>query len=323
MNAHTGTIADPQQAYPPTHPPTQFTFDRQTDNLFQFIGACEKLRRRYHDDLDAQVKQATGELAERHTRQGRPGGMAGLVEAARRQVYWQRRRLADVELRGMHPTGRLLEHADACRDVELYRRRERALELLLGQDGIAYDHLAPQVLADRESACRQQALLVDEQAAPTRQLNWLRGLLGLFGQRHARQLGRDLAELDRQLQQVQAEIAWQQALLDAIQTIDANRAEWLTKHQEVLLEGAAAVIVLTRRLLALANPPGCPSPITTVDLDNPMGEDPLTQPTTNGTASNNGSGDGDDSGGGGGARSPLTSVARGAVAGLADPPRPS
>jgi hypothetical protein len=306
MNAQAQTIANPQQAYPPS----PVIIDRPTDDLVAFIGACQELRARYQEDLDAQVKQATGELAERHTRQGRCGGMAALVQAARWQVYHQRRRLADTELRGMHPAGRLLRDAERFEDAELYRRREQALTLLLGEDGIAYDHLAPQVLADRESACRQQALLVDEQQQPTRQLTWLRGLLGLLGQRHARQLSRDLAELDRQLQQVQAEIAWQQALLDAIQTIDVNRAEWLAHHQPILLEGAAAVLVLTRRFLALANPPGCDRPVTTVDLDHPMGHDPFAHPTSNGD------GDGES------ARAASTSVARVmAAAGLADPPR--
>jgi hypothetical protein len=285
--------------------------DRATDELFNFVAACQELRRRYQDDLEAQVKQATAELAERHTRQGRPGGMAALVEAARWQVYFQRRRLADAELRAMHPGGRLLEQADKYEDAELYRRREQALTLLLGEDGIAYDHLAPQVLADRERACRQQTLLVDEQAQPTRQLTWLRGLLGLLGQRHARQLSRDLAELDRQLHKVQAEIAWQQALLDAIQTIDVNRAEYLAHHRPVLLEGAAAVVVLTRRRLALANPPGTTGTVTSVDLDHPRGHDPLAHSSSN----HNGKRDG--------AGAASTSAAPVAAAGPADPPRPS
>ena len=297
-------IADPAQSYPPT----PVVIDRPTDDLFNFIGACQELRRRHHDDLKAQVKQATAELADRHTRNGRRGGMAALVQAARWQVYHQRRRLADAELRAMQPTGRLLEAADQCQDAELYQRREQALTLLLGEDAVSYDHLAPQVLADRESACRQQTALVDEQAQPTRQLTWLRGLLGLLGQSHARQLSRDLAELDRQLQRVQAEIAWQQALLDAIQAADANRAQWLAHHRPVLLEGAAAVIVLTRRLLVLANPPGCTTPVASVDLDHPMGHDPLALPF----GTRNGKRDG------AGIASPgVTRVA----AGPADPPR--
>ncbi len=300
MNAQARTIA-PQEAYSPS----PVVIDRATEDVIEFVAACQELRRRYQDDLDAQVKEATAELADRHRRGGRQGGIAALVEAARWQVYHQRRRLADAELRAMHPSGRLLEVADAYEDAELYRRREQALTLLLGEDGIAYDHLAPQVLADRESACRHQAALVDEQAQPTRQLTWLRGLLGHPGQHQARQLNRDLAELDRQLQQVQAEIAWQQALLDAIQTIDANRAEWLTQHRPVLLEGAAAVVVLTRRFLALANPPGCTTPVTAVDLDHPMGYDPFAHPASSGD----------------GARAASTSVAR-VAAGPADPPRP-
>jgi hypothetical protein len=301
------TIADHARSYPPS----PVVIDRATDDLFNFVAACQELRRRYQEDLEAQVKQATAELADRHARHGRPGGMAALVQAARWQVYFQRRRLADAELRAMHPTGRLLEAADACEDAELYRRREAALTLLLGGDGISYDHLAPQVLADRERACRQQRWLVDEQAQPTRQLTWLRGLLGLLGQRHARQLSRDLAELDHQLQQVQAEIGWQQALLDAIQTRDADRAVWRTQHQTLLLEGAAAVVVLTRRLLALANPPGCDRPVTSVDLDHPMGHDPLAHahPSSN------------HNGGGDGAGATSTRVAP-VAAGSADPPRP-
>jgi hypothetical protein len=295
-------IADPPRSYPPA----PVIIDRPTDDLATFIGACQELRRRHHDDLEAQVKQATAELADRHTRNGRRGGMAALVEAARWQVYSQRRRLADAELRAMHPTGRLLQAADAHEDAELYRRREQALTLLLGEDGVSYDHLAPQVLADRERACRQQRALVDEQAQPTRQLTWLRGLLGLLGQRQARQLNQDLRELDRQLTQVQAEIAWQQALLDAIQTRDVDRGAWLTRHQTLLLEGAAAVIVLTRRLLALANPPGCTSPVITVDLDHPMGHDPFDHVT--------GNHDGD------GSRVASTSVTR-VAAGPADPSR--
>jgi hypothetical protein len=315
MSTQARTIADPQQAYPPS----PVVIDRPTEDVIEFVTACRELRRRYQDDLEAQVKQATAELAERHTRYGRPGGMAALVEAARWQVYYERRRLADVELRAMHPVGRLLEQAEKHEDAELYRRRETALTLLLGEDGLSYDHLAPQVLADRERACRQQTLLVDEQAQPTRQLTWLRGLLGLLGQRHARQLSRDLAELDRQLHQVQAEIAWQQALLDAIQTIDVNRAQWLAHHRPVLLEGAAAVIVLTRRLLALANPPGGSTPVTTVDLDHPMGHDPLARPSSNRNGNRDGGGDG--GGDGESARAASTSVAPVVAAGPADPPR--
>jgi hypothetical protein len=303
MPTQAQTIADHARSYPPA----PVVIDRPTNDLFDFVAACQELRRRYQDDLEAQVKQATAELADRHTRNGRRGGMGALVEAARWQVYYQRRRLADVELRALHPTGRLLEAADAHEDAELYRRREAALTLLLGEDAVSYDHLAPQVLADRERACRQQRSLVDEQAQPTRQLTWLRGLLGLLGQRHARQLSRDLAELDRQLHQVQAEIAWQQALLDAIQTRDVDRAAWLTQHQTPLLKGAAAVIVLTRRLLALANPPGCDRPVSSVDLDHPRGHDPL-DPSGNHVGKREGAGV---------ASTSVTPVA----AGSADPPR--
>ncbi len=142
------------------------------------------------------------------------------------------------------------------------------------------------MLADREQACRQQAVLVDEQTQATGQLARLRGLRGLLAHRRVRQLNRELGELDRQLGQVQDQLAGQQALLDAIDTREADRAAWLAPHRPVLEVGAAAVVVLHRRRLALANPPGCPRPLSTVDLDHPMGHDPLDPsapggPTTN------------------------------------------
>jgi hypothetical protein len=138
--------------------------------------------------------------------------------------------------------------------------------------------LVPEVLADRERACRQQALLVDDQTQLNRQLARLGGVRGLLSHRRVRQLHADLAELDRQLLEVQGDIGRQQALLDAIHAADANRQAWLADHQTILHEGAAAVAELTLRMLALANPPGCPQPIGEVDLDHPMGHDPLTPP---------------------------------------------
>jgi len=50
------------------------------------------------------------------------------------------------------------------------------------------------------------------------------------------------------------------------------------------------VIVLTRRLLALANPPGCTTPVASVDLDHPMGHDPLALPSTNHNGKRDGAG---------------------------------
>src|SRR6266511_4874457 len=157
----------------------------------------------------------------------------------------------------MHPTEQFLHEAERQEDAELYRCREQALAVLLDEQADSYVYLVPQVLADREAACRQQALLVDEQEQlnhQLQQLGWVRGLLGL---RRVRQLQGELAELDRQLLQVQGEIAHQEALLDVIQAADTNRDAWLARHQHTLDGGAAAVIVLTRRLLALANPSGC------------------------------------------------------------------
>ncbi|HZD71411.1 MAG TPA: hypothetical protein VFA45_21640 [Actinomycetes bacterium] len=272
-------IADPPRSYPPT----PVIIDRPTDDLLDFIGACQELRRRLQVDLEAQVKQTTAELADQHTRHGRPGGMAALVEAARWQVYYARRRAADLELHGLHPAGRLLEEADKHEDGELYRRREAALRLLLSDEAVSYDHLAPLVLADRESACRQQTILVEDQQQLTLHLARPRGLRGLLSQRRARQLGRELRDLDHQLGEVQAEIAHQQALWDGIQAADANRAAWLAQHQPTLREGAAAVVVLTRRVLARINPPGCDRPVATVDLDHPTGDERFQPPTTNGS----------------------------------------
>jgi len=307
MTAEPQTIADRTQSYSST----PVVIDRPTDDLFSFIAACGELRCRYQDDFDAQVKQAVAELAERHIRHGRRGGMAALMRAARRQVEFQRRRQADAELAAMAPSGRRLERAHAFDDAELYRRRELALSLLLGQDGRDYGHLAPQVIADREEACRQQTALIQEQQQPARQLWTLRGLLGAVGQWYARQLGRDLIELDRQLQRVRAEIVWQEALLDAIQTIESNRAQFLAEHQPILLDGAAAVIVLTQRLLA--GQPGGDRPLVSVDLDHPHGYDPLTH-TSTGDVGVSSSGDG--------ARVVSSGAARVAGAGSADPPRP-
>ncbi len=280
MHVHADAIVDQQ----PSYPPDPVVFDRQTDDLAAFLDACALLRRRVHDDQDAQLDQAATALAAELARQGRRLARGPLAAAARRQVAFQRRRAADAELAGLRPSGRLLQQADAHDDAELYRRRETALGLLLSEDATSTAWLVPQVLADREHACRQQALLVDEQAQATRQLGRLRGLRGLLGQRRVRQLNAELGELDRQLHQVQAELARQQALLDAVQAAEDNRAAWLSQHQPALLAGAAAVVVVGRRLLRLANPPGCDRPVSDVDLDHPMGHDPLADATPAGTA---------------------------------------
>jgi hypothetical protein len=272
------TIVDPQQAYPPE----PVVIDRPTDDLVDFVAACEELRRRALDAYEARVELARERLERQVAAQGRQVSTAALREAARWQVVYELRRLADQELRGLHPSSQLLQDADAHDDTELYRRREQALALLLSDDAVSYVRLVPEVLADRERACRQQAILVDDQEQLNRQLAQLRGVRGLLGVRRARQLNAELAELDRQLEQVQDEIRHQQALLDAIQAADANRQMWLAEHQATLHEGAAAVLVLTRRFLALANPPGCPRPVLEVDLDHPMGRDPLAPPTANG-----------------------------------------
>ena len=84
MSTQARTIADPPRSYSPS----PVVIDRPSDDLATFIGACQELRRRHQEDLEAQVKQATAELADRHTRNGRRGGMAALVEAARWQVYY-------------------------------------------------------------------------------------------------------------------------------------------------------------------------------------------------------------------------------------------
>ena len=274
MNAEASTIVDPQQAYPPS----PVVIDRPTDDLFEFVAACQELRRRTLDTHQAQVDHARVTLGRQVAAEGRQVSAAALREAARWQVHSQRRRSADQELAGMHPPGQLLHDAEQHDDTELYRRREQALRLLLSDQAASSVRLVPEVLADRERACRQQALLVDDQTQLTTELARLRGVRGLLSHRRVRQLHADLAELDRLLLEVQAEIGRQQALLDAIHAADANRHAWLADHQTILHEGAAAVAVLTRRLLALANPPGCPQPVLEVDLDHPMGHDPLTPP---------------------------------------------
>jgi len=276
-------VVDQQQAYPPT----PVVIDRATQDTFAFTTASAEVHRRYRDDIEDQVQRATIRLAHQLNRQRRRLGAAALRQAAYRQVLLAHRRRADQELRGMHPTEQFLHEAERQEDAELYRCREQALAVLLDEQAGSYAYLVPQVLADREAACRQQALLVDEQEQLSRQLNqlgWVRGLLGL---RRVRQLQGELAELDRQLLQVQGEIAHQEALLDVIQAADTNRDAWLARHQHTLDGGAAAVIVLTRRLLALANPPGRTRPVGEVDLDHPMGHDPLAPPPAGngGTAS--------------------------------------
>ncbi len=274
MNAEASTIVDPQQAYPPA----PVVIDRPTDDLFEFVAACEELRRRVVDAHEAQVDHACVTLGRQLAAQGRQVSAAALGEAARWQVVSELRCSADQELRGLHPSGQLLQDAEQHDDTVLYRRREQALRLLLSDQAASPVHLVPEVLADRERACRQQALLVDDQTQLTNELARLGGVRGLLSHRRVRQLDADLAELDRLLLEVQAEIGRQQALLDAIHAADANRHAWLADHQTILHEGAAAVAVLTRRLLALANPPGCPQPVLEVDLDHPMGHDPLTPP---------------------------------------------
>ncbi len=274
MNAQASTIVDQQQAYPPG----RVVLDRPTDDLFDFVAACEELRRRALDAHQAQVDHAGMTLARQLAAQGRQVPKAVLGEAARWQVADKRRRMADQELRGMHPSSQLLHDADAHDDTELYRRREHALGLLLSGEAGSSVHLAPEVLADREYARRQQAVLVDDQDQLNQQLGQLGGVRGLISGRRVRQLNAELAELDRQLAAVQSQIRHQQALLDAINAADDNRQAWLAEHQATLQQGAAAVIVLTRRFLALANPPGCPRPVLEVDLDHPMGRDPLAPP---------------------------------------------
>jgi hypothetical protein len=280
MTTH-APIVDQQQAYPPT----PVVIDRPTQDTLDFITASAEIHRRHRDDLEDQVQRATTRLAHRLNRRGRRLHSGTLRQAACREVLLERRRLADQKLRGMQPTRQLPQDADQHDDTELYRRREQALAVLLDEQADSYAYLVPQVLADREHACRQQALLVDDQAQLNRQLARLGGLRGLLAHRRVRQLNAELAELDHQLAQVQAEIRHQQALLDVIQAADTTRSAWLAKHQQALHQGAAAVLVLTRRFLALANPPGCPRPVGEVDLDHPMGHDPLAPPATNGGAS--------------------------------------
>jgi len=280
MNAEVSTIVDPQQAYPPT----PVVIDRPTDDLVDYLTACEEVRRRHREDLEDQIERATTRLVHQLNRHHRTLHASTLRQAARREVLYQQRRLADQELRGMQPAGQLLHDAEQHDDTELYRRREQAMRLLFGEQADSYTGLVPQVLADRERVCRQQALLVDDQTQLNRQLKQLRWVRGLISLRRVRQLHAELAELDRQLIEVQGEIRRQQALLDVIQAADTTRSAWLAEHQATLHQGAAAVLVLTRRLLALANPPGCPRPVAEVDLDQPMGHDPLA-PLSNGGAS--------------------------------------
>lgn len=284
------TIVDQQQAYPPT----TVVIDRPTndpvghipptDDVVDYVTACEEVRRRHRQDLEDQIERATTRLVDQLNRQRRRLHVGTLRQAARREVLYQQRRIADQELGGMQLTPQLPEDAERHDDDELYGRRERALAVLLYEEADSYADLVPQVLADRESVCRQQAMLVDEQEQLNRQLDQLRGVRGLIGLRRVRQLHTDLAELDRQLAQVQGEIRHQQALLDVIQAADTKRSAWLTKQQATLQRGAAAVTVLTRRLLALSKPSGRTRPVAEVDLDHPMGHNPLDVPAANGTA---------------------------------------
>jgi hypothetical protein len=285
------TIVDQQQAYPPTtvviDPPTNDLASHipPTDDVVDYVMACEEVRRRHRQDLEDQIERATTRLVDQLNRQRRRLHVGTLRQTARREVRYQQRRIADQELRGMQPPRQLLEDAEHHDDAELYRRREQALAVLLDEEADSYADLVPQVLADRESVCRQQALLVDEQTQLNRHFNQLRGVRGLIGLRRVRQLHAELVELDRQLTQVQGEIRHLQALLDVIQAADTKRSAWLTKQQATLQRGAAAVLVLTRRLLALTNPSGHTRPVAEVDLDHPMGHDPLDVPAANGTAS--------------------------------------
>jgi hypothetical protein len=280
MTTH-ATIVDQQQAYPPT----PVVIDRATQDTFDFVTASAEVHRRYRQDVQDQVERAITRLVARLNRQRRRVGAAALQQAAYRQVLVEHRRMADQELRGMQPAGQLVGDAGRQEDAELYRRREQALAVLLDEQADSYVYLVPQVLADREAACRQQAVLVDEQDQLNRQLRRLRWVRGLLGLRRVRQLHAELVELDRQLTQVQGEIAHQQALLDVVQAADTNRDAWLARHQHTLQQGAAAVLVLTRRL-ALANPPGSARPVGEVDLDHPMGHNPLAPPpqSNSGTA---------------------------------------
>jgi hypothetical protein len=270
-------IVDQQQAYPPI----PAVIDRSTQDTLDFVTASAEIHRRYRDDLEDQVQRAIIRLTDQLNRQRRRLASGTLRRAAYRQVLLEHRPRADEQLRGMQPAKQLVEDAERQDDAELYRRREQALAVLLDEAADSYAYMAPRVLAERESACRQQALLVDEQAQATQQLQQLRGVRGLVCARRVRQLHADLAELDRQLLEVQGQIRHQQALLDVIQAADANRSAWLAKHREELLVGAAAVLVLTRRLAAKADPPGSAQPGGEVDLDHPNGHDPLAPPFTN------------------------------------------
>jgi len=305
-------IVDQQQAYPPS----AVVIDRPTDDTLDFIAACEAIRRRHRKDLEDQIERATTRLVHQLNQQRRPLRAGTLRQAACREVLYTRRRLADQELAGMQPAGQLLQDAERQDDAELYRRREQALAVLLSEQADSYVHLVPQVLADRESACRQQALLVDEQEQLNRQVGQLRWVRGLISLRRVRQLHAELAELDRQLTEVQSEIRRQQALLDVVQAADDKRSAWLAEHQQALHQGAAAAIVLTLRFLALANPPGCARPVGEVDLDHPMGHDPLAPPPAAGDG-------GQSTPNGSDPRVAWVAAAQAAASGPAPPPRQS
>jgi len=281
-------IVDQQQAYPPS----PVVIDRPTQDTLDYVTASAEIHRRHRDDIEDQVQRATIRLLARLKRQRRRVHTGTVRQAAYRQVLLAHRHRADQELRGMHPARQLVEDAERQDDAELYRRREQALAVLLDDKADSYAYMAPQVLAGRESVCRQQALLVDEQAHANWQLWQLRWLRGLVCARRVRQLHADLAELDRLLLEVQGDISHQQALLDVIQAADANRSAWLAQHQQELLVGAAAVLVLTRRLLAVASHSDVARPVAEVDLDHPNGHDPLAPPATAGATASARTGDG-------------------------------
>jgi hypothetical protein len=264
-------IVDQQQAYPSS----PVVLDRPTQDTLDYVTASAEIHGRYRDDLQDQVQRATIRLLGQLKQQRRRLDTGTVRRAAYRQVLLAQRRRADQELCGMQPAEQLLRDAEGQDDGELYRRREQALAVLLHEKADSYAYMAPQILADRESACRQQALLVDEQEQANRQLAQLRGVRGLVSARRVCQLRADLVELDRQLGEVQGQIAHHEALLDVIQAADANRGAWLARHREELLVGAAAVLVLTRRVLAVAKPPGGSGWVGEVDLDHPNGHDPL------------------------------------------------
>jgi hypothetical protein len=270
MRTH-APIVDQQQAYPPT----PVVIDRSTQDTLDFTLASAEIHRRYRDDFQDQVQRATIRLLVGPKRQRRRLHTGTVRKAAYRQVLLEHRRRADQELRGMQPVEQLLADAEGQEDAELYRRREQALAVLLHEAADSYVYMVPRVLAERESACRQQALLVDEQEQATRQLSQLRGVRGLVSVRRVHHLQAELAELDRQLDEIQGQIRHQQALLDVIQAADANRGAWLAQHREELLVGAAAVLVLTRRLLTAADQADSARPVAEVDLDHLNGHDPL------------------------------------------------